>query len=336
MADEPDGSPGEQRLDPVARLVRLAGTRTSVPPARAERVRASAHAEWTRVSRARARHRRFATAAAVLALAAMALLTVRLSTGRGARPQAPAATVATLVAVTGTVIVENLAVAGGRGDLPVGATIAAGRTLRTAPGTFAALELEGGRLRLDQDSRLRIDSERDVFLLQGAVYVDTGNVGGQDASLQVRTALGVIRDVGTRFEVRMAGDRLRVRIRDGEVIVSAGGASARAGRGMEVSTGVEGLLTKAVPTFGADWAWVGRTAPRFELAGRSLSEFLDWVSREGGYTIALDEGTRATAGTVILQGSIEGLTPDEALDVVLPSTGLEHRVIDGRVIIRSR
>ncbi len=338
MADEPDPGDGarEQRLDPVARLVRLAGTRTSVPYARAERVRASAHAEWTHVARARAHRRRFATAAAVLALAAMALLTVRLSPDRGVRPQAPAETVATLVAVTGAVSVENRATGGETGGLSVGATITAGGTLRTPPGTFAALELEGGRLRLDQNSQLRLDSERDVSLLHGAVYVETGNGGGQDASLQVRTPLGVIRDVGTRFEVRMVGDRLRVRIRDGEVIVSASGASARAGRGMEVSTGAEGLLTKAAPTFGAEWAWVGRTAPRFDLAGRSLSEFLDWVSREGGYAISLDEGTRATTETAILQGSIEGLTPDEALDVVLPSTGLEHRMIDGRVIIRAR
>jgi hypothetical protein len=105
---------------------------------------------------------------------------------------------------------------------------------------------------------------------------------------------------------------------------------------MEVSTGAQGLLTRAAPTFGADWEWIGRTAPRFDLAGRNLAEFLDWVSREGGYTMSLDDETRATAKSVILQGSVEGLTPAEALDVVLPSTGLEHRIIDGRVDIRAR
>jgi ferric-dicitrate binding protein FerR (iron transport regulator) len=244
--------------------------------------------------------------------------------------------IATLVAATGPVLLESPSFPEKTIDLPLGGAITAGRAVATRPGSYAALALASGALRLDENSRLRIDSPREIVLMQGAVYVETSQGIEQDSSLQVSTSLGVIRDVGTRFEVRIAGDRLRVRIRDGEVIVRALGATARAGGGMEVSTGAQGLLTRAAPTFGADWEWIGRTAPRFDLAGRNLAEFLDWVSREGGYTMSLDDETRATAKSVILQGSVEGLTPAEALDVVLPSTGLEHRIIDGRVDIRAR
>jgi ferric-dicitrate binding protein FerR (iron transport regulator) len=272
----------------------------------------------------------------VVALAATILVVVRLSTGRGTAQPEPVAVLATLVAATGPVVLESPSLPEKTIDLPLGGAITAGRAVATRPGLYAALALAGGALRLDENSRLRIDSPREIVLMQGAVYVETSQGIKQDSSLQVSTSLGVIRDVGTRFEVRIAGDRLRVRIRDGEVVVSARGATARAGGGMEVSTGAQGLLTRAAPTFGADWEWIARTAPRFDLAGRNLAEFLDWVSREGGYTISVDDETRATAKSVILQGSVEGLTPVEALDVVLPSTGLEHRIIDGRVVIRSR
>jgi ferric-dicitrate binding protein FerR (iron transport regulator) len=189
---------------------------------------------------------------------------------------------------------------------------------------------------VDEGSRVRIESPRDVVLIGGRIYVETNSRVGSNEALQVHTSFGDVRDVGTRFEVRVGDGQLRVRVRDGEVIVNAGTDSARAGRGMEIATGARGLETRAVASFGADWDWVAKTSPPFVLAGRTLAEFLDWVSRESGYTVTIEGPARAAASTTVLQGSIDGLTPDEALDVVLPSTGLEHRVVNGHLIVRSR
>jgi ferric-dicitrate binding protein FerR (iron transport regulator) len=323
--------------DPVARLIRLAGTRTSASDERTERVRARAHDEWTQVVRARTRRTRMVTASAALALAAMVLLVVQLSTGRGARPAAPAPIVATLTAATGSVVFEGQPFENEPRDLPVGGVVRASRIVHTGPGVFAALTLtNGSALRIDEGSRVRIASPRDVELIAGRVYVETNQGGDAGEALEVHTPFGDVRDVGTRFEVRVGDGQLRVRVRDGEVIVNAGQNSARAGRGMEVSTGAQGLETRTVPSYGSDWAWVAKTAAPFTLAGRTLAEFLDWVSRETGYAVTLEGKAAAAASTTVLQGSIDGLTPDEALDVVLPSTGLEHRVVNGQVIVRAR
>jgi ferric-dicitrate binding protein FerR (iron transport regulator) len=322
--------------DPVARLVRLAGSRPSPSDERTERVRASAHREWTRFVSARRRRRGFAAAAAALALTAMVLLVVQLSTGRGTRPGARAPIVATLTAATGSVVFEGQPFENRPLDLSVGGVVRASRVLRTGPGVFAALALtSGAAVRIDEGSRVRIESPRDVVLIAGRIYIETASGADADETLQVHTPHGDVRDIGTRFEVRVGDGQLRVRVRDGEVVVDAVRDSQRAGRGMEIVTGANGLETRTIAAFGPDWSWVAKTAPPFALAGRTLGEFLDWVSRESGYTVTFD-GQAAAAATTTLQGSIDGLTPDEALDVVLPSTGLDHRVVNGQVIVRTR
>jgi ferric-dicitrate binding protein FerR (iron transport regulator) len=326
--------------DPIERLLRLAGTRPSASSERTSRVRARAHAEWTRLVTARTRRRRYVTAGAAMALAAMVLLVVQYSTGRGARPPAPAPVVATLSATTGAVVFERQpfeeSPEGDAHVVPAGSVIHASRVLRTSPRVFAALTMTSGTaLRVDESTRLRIVSASDVELLTGRVYVETAS-SREQTSLRIHTALGDVHDVGTRFEVRVGDGQLRVRVRDGEVIVNASGNSARAGSGMEVATGANGLVTRAAAPFGSDWAWITKSAPPFALGGRTLAEFLDWVSREAGYSIVFEGNAGPTAEGTVLQGSIEDLTPDEALDVVVPSTGLEHRIVDGRVIVRVR
>jgi ferric-dicitrate binding protein FerR (iron transport regulator) len=264
----------------------------------------------------------------------MVLLIVQYSTGRGARPPAPRAQVATLSAATGPVVFESQPFADEPLKLTIGGAVHASRIVHTARGVFAALRVTtGSMLRMDESTRLRIDSPHVVTLLDGRIYVDTA---GRDASMEVRTALGSVRDIGTRFEVRVGNGQLRVRVRDGEVIVDADGRSASAGFGTEIATGAGGLVTRAVAPFGSEWAWIARTAPPFALDGRTFAEFLEWVSGETGYSIEFEGDASAAAATTVLQGSIDGLTAEEALDVVLPSTGLEHRIVNGRLIVRVR
>jgi hypothetical protein len=75
---------------------------------------------------------------------------------------------------------------------------------------------------------------------------------------------------------------------------------------------------------------VQRTAPPFTIENANLAQFLDWVSRETGLRWHL-----ATPGDdpekVILHGSIEGLTAEEALSVVLPGSGYRYRIAEGEI-----
>ena len=81
---------------------------------------------------------------------------------------------------------------------------------------------------------------------------------------------------------------------------------------------------------------VGTMAPPFVLEGRTLSDFLDWAADEGGWRVELASRVRDTEiPKTVLHGSIEGLTPREALEVVLPTCGLLHRFDGERLIIES-
>jgi hypothetical protein len=62
--------------------------------------------------------------------------------------------------------------------------------------------------------------------------------------------------------------------------------------------------------------------------------FLEWIARETGRRVELaDEETAALTDSVVLHGSIEHLTPTQAPGVVLPSSGLGHRVSDGALVV---
>ena len=73
------------------------------------------------------------------------------------------------------------------------------------------------------------------------------------------------------------------------------------------------------------------------MEGKTLGEFLDWVSREGAWTVTFaDPRSSDAARATVLHGKpdlLRGLTPAEALDVVMPACGLRHRIDGDRVVI---
>ena len=70
-----------------------------------------------------------------------------------------------------------------------------------------------------------------------------------------------------------------------------------------------------------------------ELEGRSLREFLDWMVRERGLRLQFTSPDLAGAASEIsLNGSIDGMTLDQALESVLPTCRMAHR-INGDVLV---
>ncbi len=73
----------------------------------------------------------------------------------------------------------------------------------------------------------------------------------------------------------------------------------------------------------AEWNWLATITPPFTLEGRSVEDFLEWAARETGRSVVFaspDAAERARA--VTLSGTVEGLTPDEAVAAVLSTTSL--------------
>jgi ferric-dicitrate binding protein FerR (iron transport regulator) len=166
----------------------------------------------------------------------------------------------------------------------------------------------------------------------GAVYVDSG---GKGPPLEIRAGRGVARDLGTQFEVRMDAGVTRVRVREGEVAWDQAGRSEKASAGSEIDIDERGEVRRAaISPHGPEWTWVQQVAPPFELEGRTVGEFLDWVSRETGFRVRLEGADAARlAKATVLHGSSSGMTPEEALSAVLPTCGLVHRVENGQIVV---
>ncbi|MFQ5877021.1 MAG: FecR family protein [Acidobacteriota bacterium] len=325
------GEPRDSRDDAVARLLRLAGPRPAVPGAVTERVRTAAHAHWRATVLAQ-RRRRFITRA-LIPVAAAASLAVALALLRWppiGSPRVGDTAVATLVRVDGEM--RRPSGAGAR----IGEPLASGAELETGESGRAALRLASGHsVRLDTDTRLRVLSPSVLILSHGAVYVDSWGSPGAAQRIEVRTRLGVVRDIGTRFEVRVLERGLRLRVREGAASLERDGRSHPALEGVQLTVGEDGGVTaREVPVYGPEWDWILRVTPPFELEGSTLRDYLDWLAGETGLRVRLaDRAVEDEASTVILHGSVEGLRPDETPSAVLPTCGLRHRVVGDLLVI---
>ncbi len=316
--------------DPIARLLRLAGPREVAAQTRTGRVRSEVWAQWRAEVRAVRRKRMLLRAAVSAAAAAVVVLVARGPWYPGRTFHGAGGPVATLLRAAGA-----FHTTGGR-PLVIGASLTAGSELQTDAGGRAALALSGGpSVRLDSNTRVRLLAGPALQLDRGALYIDSGSGGTRRAAVEIRTEMGLVRDLGTQFEVRLEGDELRLSVREGLATLVRAGQTFAAPSGTRLLVRAGGAIeTRAVPGQGPDWDWVLAIAPAFDLEGRTLGEYLDWVSRETGWRVEFaDPSIARDAPTIVLHGSIVGLRPDETPVAVLPTCGLRHRLTDGALTI---
>lgn len=300
----------------------------AVDAARAARVRPAVHAAWKEAAGGTRRWQRWATlAAAAVLVFAVALPFANWLRGRGT-PIA-SAPIASALFVTSEVVFEH---DGQARAARVGEGLRPGTRITTSGGRAAVALANGVELRLDANTDITLETEGSLSLTRGALYFDSSQRTGPPEAVAIAARGTVIRDIGTRYEVRMSDQELRVRVRDGRVAVSSAFGMREADRGGQLSVTSSGILSGRAPTSGADWEWIVRAIPPPQLEGRPLPEFLAWAEREGGRPIRFADPAleRANAATIVY-GAIERLTVEEALDVVLPSCGLARRT-DGDVI----
>ena len=319
--------------DELARLLRVAGPRVEAPVDRSARVRRSVHQYWRADTRRRARRHWIWASLALVSTAALVSLVIRIGLPSMAPVPAAAAIVARVERLDGVVKAW-----------PEGASLADARTLAPETGVHAdewvttgakgrvALRVTNGvSLRLDVGSRARLSSAMVIELEEGALYVDTGR---EVTGLEVRTALGTARDIGTQFEVRVRDSALRVRVRTGVVEPWRDDRPISARPGTEVRVTDGEIVSSAVSPFGPAWDWVAGIAPALEFDGRPLASFLEGISREHGWTVHYaDTALEREAGDIILSGPVTGLTPHEALEVAVASSGFVHQLQDGEVVV---
>ena len=172
---------------------------------------------------------------------------------------------------------------------------------------------------------------------RGAVYVDSGmNSQPDNERLQIETPAGAVRHVGTQYEVRLVDTGVRIAVREGKVELNTKAGDTQhavAGEFMTVS-GSGAIHRAALSRDDPSWVWAAEAAPRFDIDGRPLADFLAWAARETGRDVVFaSPEIEAEASRVILSGSIEGLGPAAALNAVLPTTPLRGEERDGQLVI---
>lgn len=307
----------------IERLLEAAGRRPELAAEELAAIKARFRTDWEEHL---GRRRRAWTAAVTLAASVLLAIGVAWWWQR-ALPGSEGPRVGEVAAISGAVRLE----------VSVGERLPAGAVLETDSGRVAVALLGGPTVRLDAESRMRLVSPHTVELEHGAVYVDDGGGMSPETGFTVRTAMGTVRNRATQFEVRLLEDgrALRVRVREGRVSLDQEGAYAVATAGQEVTLRAGGALARrSVGRFGPEWAWLLEVSPPYSIEGRTLEEFLAWVSRETGWTVRYEDADlEAAAEEIVLHGTLGELSPAAAPEAVLPGAGLEHRLHDGVLVV---
>ncbi len=309
----------------VEDLIRMADAGPDLPEGGYDRIKEAVRPLWQAEVRLRSRQRRKGMIMGGLAAAAGIILVVAVMSHlrQGAPP-----VVTPMASLEGVIGQLEISPADGIplrvGSDQRGMDMSPGTLLQAGPGVRAALRLAGGQsLRLDSSTRLHLVSAGVLRLESGAVYIDSE--GREGAGVEVVTAFGTARDIGTQFEVRHEGSRLLIRVREGVVAVENDAGNFELNSGAEASLAVDGSYsTRSISSFDPVWLWIQEVAPVVEIEGRSVTATLGWVSRETGLEVVFsDPELEAFADITILHGSAEGLTPAEVPALVLPGCGLE-------------
>ena len=268
-AQGPD-TPAEREM--MSRLLALAEVRADVPADRERRVKDAVLHEVRAVAHRRRVRRRVVAASATLAAAAAVVLGVRVGSPVEQAPPVPRV-IGTIERLEGTVRRIASARDGATASIVSRSdALSVGDLFDTGgAGRLSVRFAQGASLRFDRGSRARLISSRRIELESGAVYFDDER---DVAGLEIQTRHGLVKDIGTQFEARLADDSLRVRVRSGVVEVHENGEAVSAHAGTQLTVGPSGRSTKSVLPYGPEWDWVTALRAPYETNGRPLAGFL--------------------------------------------------------------
>jgi ferric-dicitrate binding protein FerR (iron transport regulator) len=314
--------------DVTAQLLRMAGAPPDPPAERAARVRAAVHREW----RTHRQRRMIRNGVAIGLLAAAASLTVGVWIRSRVETPLNAPGIAVAHRIQGRPFIVRRSQGANPMPLSMSTPIYPDDVIETDAESRVGLQVgDGSSIRIDQGSRVRLLTPVVLEVITGVAYVATAD---RSHGFEVRTTMGTLRDVGTQFEVRLTPSLLRLRVRTGTVEIRRGTVIDTAAAGTEATVTTNGIAVRPVPVYGFEWGWTTEVAPAFAIEGRTLGSYLQYLAAEQGWTLHYADPAVAEAATRnILHGSVEGLTAEDALSVVLATSGLEYRLRDGELSV---
>jgi FecR protein len=326
-AAEP-GPPDDEGL--IERVLE-AGLRRQPLDARAyARIRAAVTTEWRATIRPRPRWKTRRWVGIAAGLAATALMVAI-----GFRFLAATAVLGVATRVEGDGLVSRSTLLPER-RIGVGEVLHVGDMLMARGSVLVELK-GGGTLRIANGTRFEAISADGVALHEGEIYVDLPPALPRASIFNVRTALGLVEHVGTQFDVATVNQDVRIRVREGSVRLRRGAETKTATSGTELIVAKAGPTTqRTISTHGPQWSWIEALEPDYDIEDRKLLDFLLWTARETGRRLSFgDDRARDVAERTHLHGSIHGMPPATALEMVLTTTSLQYKFEEDLIRVSS-
>ena len=324
----------DQSLDQSVERILGKATPRPVPSAEETRiVRENIRGEWLAVANKHKRHRRlvsFSIAASILVVIFAGFNTIRTS-GMSE----------TQVAVISKSF-GSIYILGENSELLERTNVyavMAGQTIITDEASGIGFAWgQGGSLRLDEHSRVEFISRDSIYLRSGRVYFDSRPQMLQGptttAKLTITTDHGEVTHVGTQYMTQADAMSLTISVREGEVRIESQSAveTASAGQQLQVRGGAPASIANIKP-YGDNWRWIEQTAPVAVLDGRSLHDFLGWVSHETGMTVQFaSDDIEADTKKDLLRGTVD-TDATSALRIWMLGNDLQWKIEDGVIFI---
>jgi ferric-dicitrate binding protein FerR (iron transport regulator) len=328
----------------LANVIKLAGRRADIPVGIESRVRHRVQEEWRASTALSSGNKAYARVHQIWRRGALQKSVLRWLPPMGVAASAVIAVMVvsqpepaplTFAATVSRVIGSGSALA----QFPLGSAVHAGDTIVTGPGEGISLLLARSEsLRIDANTRLRIDAKDRFTLFHGRVYADTGQFVYRDGGLRIDTNYGSVTDVGTQFSVTTDDMSLDVAVREGRVDIASESDALVALMGQRLTlVAGQGASVVEITPHDDYWKWVAELAPEFDMTHRSLLDFLKWAARETGRELYFEtDASRMSAMRTDVHGAVSGMSPQQVLQAVLATTTANYRLERGKIIVEAR
>lgn len=320
-------------------LLGQASPRRKAPERDAWEIRHAALAEWKKITGKRRERRRLVS----LAVAATLVVTLAflLNVSRLAETDVDIQQLANVERQIGEIVIFEPATDTWHGLAESDVVLSAGQIIETSSGARMAVSWNaGGLLRIDEKTRVSLTANDRIQLHSGRLHYDSKSLYSNQqplVNLLIETPYGTVRHMGTQFMADLAGGALSVSVREGEVAISGDSIETLVLAGEQVIINESGIKARqSILPYADEWKWVEEIAPAYELDGRSMDEFLQWIGRESGFLIEYEtESAKSLAEETILHGKID-LPPMKALEIMFQTADLVYELHGGVILVSTR
>ncbi len=193
----------------------------------------------------------------------------------------------------------------------------------------------GAEVRLSTGTQVRWQSPSSLALTQGSVYVDTH----ERSDFTVATPLAEITDVGTRYLVTLHEAGVSVGVRSGIALVRTNDRSYTTQPASGQAAITEVSATQEVQQYleaasDSRWSWIHEAPSGYSSA--SVPAVLEAIANDLGQTLRYaSPGDQAQLANTTYGGSLAGLAPYPALELIAGSSNLRWHEVAGELVIEA-